>query len=116
MQITLSLPEFDATPATTWTGEVLHDPDAGLCDGCGYERNGLMVKLVPFGWLHAEDEDGAVTCLQKAVDRLAAPDMTTAWTSIAQHVAKYPHRHTTATIRAVITELAKLAARPAADR
>lgn len=108
MKIELNLPEFTADS----NGYAGPDYNPGLCDGCGFERYGLMVQLVPVGWLHAEDEDGAVTCLQKAVDSLAAPNMTAAWIAVGRHVAKHPSKHSTATVRAVITELAKLAARP----
>lgn len=108
MKIELNLPEFTAD-SSGYDGP---DYNPGLCAGCGFERYGLMVQLIPFGWLHAEDEDGGVTCLQKAVDSLASPDMTAAWIAVGQHVAKHPSKHSTATVRAVITELAKLAARP----
>lgn len=109
MKIELHLPEFTADSS----GYMGPDYNPGLCDGCGNERYGLMAKLLPFGWLHAEDEDCEVTCLQKAVDSLAAPDMTGAWVAVAQHVAKYPTKHSAATIRSVISELAKVArARP----
>lgn len=110
MRITLDLPEFkldDTDP---------NDPyfNPGLCAGCGNERWGQMARLHGVGWLHAEDEDGETTCLQKAIDNLAAPDMTTAWTTIGLHVAKYPSRHDAATIRSVIRQLVQLARRPSA--
>lgn len=106
MKITLDLPEYDATDAFLGI-----DPETGApqghadCDGCGQELSGAVVKLVPLGWLHA---DG---CLQRAVDKLRDLTARDAWLTVAQHVAKYPSRHSASTIRAVITELAK--ARPA---
>jgi hypothetical protein len=106
MKLTLNLPGFEVIPPEYWPGgDDEHDP--GLCAGCGAERYGQMAKLHPVGWLHAEDEDGKTTCLQKAIDALAAPDMTTAWTTIARHVAKYPSRHDAATIRTVLRELVR---------
>lgn len=106
MMIQLSLPEFRLDP-----GDGYMDPsyDPGLCAGCGDERYGLMVKLAPVGWLHAEDEDGEVTCLQKAIDAFATPDPKRAWVGVARHVAKYPSRHSASTLRSVITTLADLA-------
>lgn len=105
MKITLHLPSY----TTTGDEDGYTTAADGVCAGCGHDRYGPMARLHPFGWLHAEDEDGGVTCLQKAIDSLAAPDMTTAWTTVALHVAKYPSRHDAATIRAVLRELAKLA-------
>ncbi|MYZ37507.1 MULTISPECIES: hypothetical protein [unclassified Streptomyces] len=106
MKVQLDLPEFRVEQYTHHeNGNVT---DEGLCAGCGLERYGLMAKLHPVGWLHAEDEDGNPTCLQKAIDKLTAPDPATAWTTVARHVAKYPSRHDAATIRAVIRELLQL--------
>lgn len=109
MKITLDLPEFTVDPA-----DGHGDPyyDAGDCAGCGYERSGVMVKLVPHGWLHTEPpHEGEKSCLQTVVDGIQtaalAIDPQTAWKTVAQHVAKYPSRHSASTIRAVITELLK---------
>ena len=107
MKIELNLPVFRAEQYEyPETGIVT---DEGVCAGCGDERYGLMAKLVPFGWLHAEDEDGGVTCLQKAIDSFVTPDPAHAWLAIAKHVAKYPSRHGVSTLRSVITTLAGLA-------
>lgn len=104
MRITLDLPEFTVSPSDG-AGDPYYDP--GVCEGCGYERHGKMVKLIPFGWLHAEDEDGETTCLQKAVDNLPQIGAQAAWLVVAQNVAKYPSRHSESTIRSVLTELMK---------
>jgi hypothetical protein len=109
MKITLDLPERD------YSSHPGYEPDGSLssnapCAGCGEELYGLIVRLHPHGWLHAEreeDSDGK-TCQEKAVEKLLA-NPRTAWVAAARHVAKYPSKHSTATLRAVITELAKLA-------
>jgi hypothetical protein len=104
MRITLDLPDFTITPDDhngyeEGTGAPLPFAD---CDFCGEERNGAMVKLVPFGWVHA---DG---CLQTLVDHLTTKIGARAgWLAVAQHVAKYPSRHSASTIRAVIEQLVK---------
>lgn len=103
MRVTLDLPEFTITPEDhngyeEGTGAPLPFAD---CDFCGEERSGVMVKLVPFGWVHA---DG---CLQKLTDQLSQIGPRAGWTAVAQHVAKYPSRHSAATIRAVIEQLMK---------
>lgn len=107
MKIELNLPDFRVEQYEyPETGIVA---DEGVCAGCGDERYGLMAKLAPVGWLHAEDEYGGVTCLQKAFDRLVTPDPAHAWLTVARHVAKYPSRHSASTLRSVITTLANLA-------
>ncbi|MFC8267775.1 hypothetical protein ACFUIZ_18890 [Streptomyces cinereoruber] len=103
MRITLDLPEYDASDSALngidpETGAPNSFPD---CDYCGEELSGTAVKLIPFGWLHAEG------CLQKAADGLTRIGPRTAWLTVAQHVAKYPSRHSASAIRAVITELLK---------
>jgi hypothetical protein len=112
MKITLDLPEHRIEPY--FTG----DPDIydGACAGCGEERYGLVVRLHPLGWLHAEKEEGTdgQTCQEKAVEKLLA-DPVTAWTGVARHVAKYPHRHDAATIRAVLRALADALSHPNGD-
>ncbi|MGQ4351950.1 hypothetical protein [Streptomyces drozdowiczii] len=104
MKIILTLPTFEAAldddGYTTAT--------SGVCAGCGDDRYGYMARLHPVGWLHAENEDGELTCLQKAVNSLVTSDASAAWVSVAQHVAKYPSRHDAATIRSVLRELANL--------
>lgn len=107
MKIELNLPEFKVEQYSYDTDGSISDE--GLCDGCGNERYGLMVKLVPIGWLHAEDEDGEVTCLQKAIDAIVTPEPAHAWLAVARHVAKYPSQHSASTLRSVITTLANLA-------
>ena len=103
MKITLDLPEYDASDYNL-TGI---DPETGApngfpdCARCGQELSGTAVKLLPFGWLHSEG------CLQKVADTLAQIGPRTAWLIVAQHVAKYPSRHSASAIRAVITELLK---------
>ncbi|MGW2740539.1 hypothetical protein ACWC4D_40900 [Streptomyces sp. NPDC001288] len=105
MKITLDLPEFTVDP-TDGHGDPYYDP--GVCVGCGYERSGTMAKLVPHGWLHTEPpHEGETSCLQKVIDGLPQIGPRAAWLAVGQHVAKYPSRHSTATIRAVITELLK---------
>lgn len=106
MKIELNMPEFRVEQFGYAADGSL--TDEGLCAGCGDERYGLMAKLAPVGWLHAEDEDGGVTCLQKAIDAFVTPDPARAWLSVARHVAKYPSRHTVSTLRSVITMLANL--------
>lgn len=95
MKITLDLPErqYEGDNGRDEHGAPNGFPD---CDQCGDELYGTVVKLAPVGWLHA---DG---CVEKAL-----ADPKTAWKTIAQHVAKYPSRHSTSTIRSVITELLK---------
>lgn len=109
MKVTLDLPEADAS------GHPGYEPDGSLssnapCAGCGEELYGLIVRLHPLGWLHAEREEDSQgkTCQELAVEKLVA-DPRTAWPAVGRHVAKYPSRHSTATLRAVITELANLA-------
>lgn len=109
MKITLDLPERD------YRGHPGYEPDGSLssnapCAGCGDELYGLVVRLLPYGWLHAEREEDAEgkTCQEKAVEKLLA-DPRTAWLVVARHVAKYPSKHGVSAIRTVITELAKLA-------
>ncbi|MFD9249570.1 hypothetical protein [Streptomyces bottropensis] len=93
MKITLDLPERE------YTGDNGRDTDGAPigfpdCEQCGDELYGTVVKLTPIGWLHAGE------CVEKAL-----ADPKTAWANIARHVAKYPSRHSAATIRAVITNL-----------
>jgi hypothetical protein len=108
MKITLDLPEFDASDASV-TGR---DPETGAPEGfddcalCGEELSGTAVKLLPYGWLHAEK------CLQAAVDRTQGA-YSTAWLTVAQHVAKYPSRHSATTIRAVLQNVTRIAGRAA---
>ena len=109
MKVTLDLPERD------YSGHPGYEPDGSLssnpsCAGCGEELYGLTVRLLPYGWLHAEREEDSEgkTCQELAVDKLLA-DPRTAWPAVARHVAKYPSKHSVSTLRAVITELAKLA-------
>jgi hypothetical protein len=115
MKITLDLPEADVS------GHPGYEADGSLssgapCAGCGEELYGLIVRLQPYGWLHAEaieDNDGK-TCQEKAVEKLLT-DPRTVWAVVAKHVAKYPSKHGVATLRAVITELAKLVEAPVRD-
>ncbi|MFI8792632.1 hypothetical protein [Streptomyces sp. NPDC055105] len=105
MKITLDLPEYKVD-----TGEGDLDPyyDPSICAGCDSERSDIMAKLVPFGWLHTVPEhEGAKSCLQKAADSLGQIGPQAAWLVVAQHVAKYPSKHSASTIRAVLTELMK---------
>jgi len=105
VKITLDLPEYTVDPSEGYA-DPYYDP--GTCGGCGYERSGVMVKLVPHGFLHAEPaHEGEKSCLQKVVDNLPGIGARAAWLSVAQHVAKYPSRHSASTIRSVITELMK---------
>lgn len=103
MRITLDLPEFTIDPNDhngfeDETGAPLPFAD---CDFCGEERSGVMVKLVPFGWVHA------VGCLQKLADQLTKIGPRAGWLAVAQHVAKYPSRHSASAVRAVIEQLMK---------
>lgn len=109
MKITLDLPELTVDPSDGY-GDPYYHP--GVCAACGYDRSGVMVKLAPHGWLHTVPEhEGEKSCLQKVVDGIQknalAIDPKTAWATVAQHVAKYPSRHSASTIRSVITELLK---------
>jgi hypothetical protein len=109
LKITLDLPEYTVDPAEGYA-DPYYDP--GECAGCGHERSGVMVKLAPHGYLHAEPpHEGEKSCLQKVVDQVERNALQfgprAAWSSVAQHVAKYPSRHSASTIRAVITELLK---------
>jgi hypothetical protein len=93
MKITLDLPEAE------YTGDGGRDEDGAPigfpdCEQCGGELYGTVVKLATVGWLHAGE------CVDKTL-----ADPTAAWKTIAQHVAKYPSKHSAATIRAVITNL-----------
>lgn len=107
MKITLDLPErdYDGHPGYERDGSLASNAP---CAGCGEELYGLTVRLLPFGWLHAEREEDAEgkTCQEAAVEKLLA-DPRTAWVAVARHVAKYPSKHSTAALRAVISELAK---------
>lgn len=109
MKVTLDLPEANVS------GHPGYEPDGSLssgapCVGCGEELYGLIVRLHPLGWLHAEaiEDNEGKTCQEKAVEKLLA-DPRAVWIGVARHVAKYPSKHGVATLRAVITELAKLA-------
>lgn len=105
MKITLDLPEITLTGSEGY-GDPYYDP--GVCASCGYERTDTMVKLLPFGWLHTVPEhEGEKSCLQKHVDNLQEIGPRAAWLVVAQHVAKYPSRHSASAIRAVLTELLK---------
>lgn len=109
MKITLVLPEYD-NPGHCESEVDGYDHRTGLCAGCGDELYGLTVRMLPLGWLHAEREEDneGKTCQERAVESLLA-DPRTAWLSVAKHVARYPSRHSTSTLRAVLTELTKLA-------
>jgi len=109
MKITLDLPEYQ-NPGHCEYAVDGYDHVTKLCAGCGDELYGLTVRLLPYGWLHAEREEDneGRTCQELAVEKLLA-DPRTAWVSVGKHVARYPSKHTSATVRAVITELAKLA-------
>lgn len=102
MKITLDLPEyldFDKYPGfDPETGAPEPGPD---CDLCGEELSGTVVTIVPYGRIHTEG------CLQTLVDGLQNIGPQAAWLVVAQHVAKYPSRHSASTIRAVLTELMK---------
>lgn len=107
MKITLDLPEFTVDPSDGY-GDPYYDP--GVCGACGYERTGTMAKLAPHGWLHTEPaHEGQQSCLQQVVDAMQKNAWNigprAAWVAVGQHVAKYPSRHSAATIRAVITNL-----------
>lgn len=105
MKITLDLPEFTVDPSDGG-GDPYYHP--GVCASCGDERTGTMAKLVPYGWLHTEPpHEGEKSCLQTIVDNLPQIGARAAWLVVAEHVAKYPSRHSTSAIRAVITELIK---------
>jgi hypothetical protein len=112
VKITLDLPEV-TLPGSDGYGDPYYHP--GVCAGCGYERSDTMAKLAPYGWFHndgnGEGHGEEPSCLQETVDRLAKNaleiDPHTAWKTVAQHVAKYPSRHSASTIRSVITELLK---------
>ncbi|MFF1574822.1 hypothetical protein ACFVWR_18945, partial [Leifsonia sp. NPDC058292] len=109
VKIALDLPEFTVDTSVGYA-DPYYDP--GTCASCGYERSDTMAKLVPFGWLHTVPEhEGEKSCLQKVVDGIQknawGVDPSTAWKTVAQHVAKYPSRHSVSEIRAVITALMK---------
>jgi hypothetical protein len=93
LKITLDLPDREYTGDN---GRDIHGAPNGFpdCEQCGDELYGTVVKLTTIGWLHAGE------CVDKALT-----DPTTAWKTIAQHVAKYPSKHSASTIRAVITNL-----------
>lgn len=101
MKITLNLPEIDTDSITGIDYETGAPDPAPDCTMCGQELTGTAVKLLPYGWLHAEG------CLQKLVDSLGRIGPQAAWLVVAQHVAKYPSKHPASTIRAVLTELMK---------
>ncbi|WNI19123.1 hypothetical protein [Actinacidiphila sp. ITFR-21] len=109
MKVTIDLPERD------YSGHPGYEPDGALasnapCAGCGEELYGLAVRMLPFGWLHAEREEDAEgkTCQEAAVEKILA-DPRTGWLAVAAHVAKAPSAHSAATIRAVITNLTAMA-------
>lgn len=95
MKITIDLPDrqYEGDNGRDEDGAPNGFPD---CDQCGQELYGTVVKLAPVGWLHAQE------CVAKAL-----ADPKTAWLTIAQHVARYPSRHSASTVRAVITNLLK---------
>jgi len=105
VKITLDLPEYTVDPSDG-NGDPYYHP--GDCENCGSERSGTMVKLIPYGWVHAEPpSEGQKSCLQAIVDNLPHIGAQTAWLVVAQNVAKYPSRHPASVIRAVINELLK---------
>lgn len=109
MKITLDLPEYK-NPGHCEAEVDGYDHSTGLCAGCGDELYGLTVRMLPLGWLHAEaiEDNEGKTCQELAVEKMLA-DPRTAWVSAGKHIARYPSRHSTSTLRAVITELVKLA-------
>lgn len=111
MKITLDLPEYD-NPGYREVQADGFDNTPGLCPVCGYELRKLTARLEPLGWVHAEVDidngESGLTCLEKAVQQLTQ-DPRAAWLTVARHVAKYPSKHSASTLRAAITELAKLA-------
>lgn len=96
MKITLDLPDREYTGDN---GRDEHGAPNGFpdCTQCGDELYGTVIRFAPVGWLHP-------ACLEKAVG-----DPEVAWKTIAEHVAKFPSRHSASTVRAVITELLKQA-------
>ncbi|NUS82724.1 MAG: hypothetical protein HOY75_08220 [Streptomyces sp.] len=105
MKITLDLPEMTIDPSDGY-GDPYYHP--GVCGHCGEDKSGTMAKLVPFGWVHTQPaHEGEKSCLQTVVDGLPQIGPRAAWMVVAQHVAKYPSRHSASAIRAVLTELLK---------
>lgn len=108
MQITINVPEYD------WSGNGNHPDDIDIeCGICDDPIDGASVKLPWIRGGHVCANQGS-TCLPVAVKYLESQE-TGAWLYIAESVAKAPHRHTAATIRAVIQNLAKAAASTALE-
>ena len=103
MQITISVPDYD------WTGNGYHvDDEVPECTMCRYPIEAASVRLPGIrGHVHADPES---PCLQQAVKHIEDQVEANAWLAIAEAVAKAPHRHSAATVRATIQNLAALAA------
>ena len=112
MKIQLDLPEYNNPGHCEYEVDGF-DHRANPCAGCGDELYGLTVRMLPFGWLHAEaiEDNEGKTCQEKAVEKLLA-DPRNAWVGVARHIAKYPSKHSVSTLRAALTELAHIAETP----
>ncbi|GAA0705024.1 hypothetical protein GCM10010193_70080 [Kitasatospora atroaurantiaca] len=102
MKIILDVPEYD------WSGNGHPEDTDTECGICHDPIEGASVKLPWIRGGHVCADEGS-TCLPAAVKYLESQGAG-AWLYIAEGVAKAPHRHTAATIRAVIQNLAKAAA------
>jgi hypothetical protein len=102
VKATINVPEID------WTGNGYHvDDEEPECTMCREPIEAASVRLPGIcGHVHA---DPAQPCLQQAVKHIEDQGAAHAWQVIAEAVGKAPHRHSAATIRATIQNLAALA-------
>ncbi|MFB8242024.1 hypothetical protein ACFC58_36365 [Kitasatospora purpeofusca] len=98
MQITINIPEIP------W-GHDDTEPDCTMCHEPISDESSLRLPGIR-GHVHASPDR---TCLRSAVLDIEA-QAERAWLLIAEVVAKLPHRHSAATIRATIQNLSRLAA------
>jgi hypothetical protein len=103
MKLTINVPEYE------WAGNGNHPDDRDI--ECGICHDPIEAQSVKLPWIrggHVCAHPGS-SCLPAAVQHLESQE-THAWLYTAEGVAKAPHRHSAATIRAVIQNLARAAA------
>ncbi|MFE6866037.1 hypothetical protein ACFVFS_05735 [Kitasatospora sp. NPDC057692] len=98
MQITINVPEIP------W-GHDNTEPDCTMCHEPISDETSICLPGIR-GHIHASADR---TCLRAAVLHVEG-QAEYAWLRIAEAVAKAPHRHTAAAIRATIQNLSRLAA------
>lgn len=103
MKVTIDVREYD------WAPSGYHpDDESPDCTICHEPIEALAVRLPGVrGFVHATD---STSCLQQATKYIEEQGPAFGWLLIAESVAAVPHKHTAATIRATIQNLAAMAA------